>query len=96
MHDRIDGKEEFAPHDLGREGSLPGKCTGIAGDVIGRLRVAVLNRNLHMVQPGLGQCAEGLVGNPYRRGDQIGVKAGCMSAGSDVHEIAPGAGLAPR
>jgi len=49
-----------------------------------------------MVEPALGQCAEGVFGNPYRRGDQIGVKARCMGAGSDLHKIAPRAGLASR
>jgi hypothetical protein len=33
MHDRIHGEEELAPPDLDREGSFPGKCTGITGDV---------------------------------------------------------------
>jgi hypothetical protein len=85
MYDRIHREEELAPDDLGRECAFPDKCARIAGDVVGGLSVAVLNRNLHMVEPSLSQCAEPLLGDPDRGGDQIGVKAGRMGAGSDVH-----------
>ena len=96
MHDRIHGEEELVPHDLDRECSLPGKCAGIAGDVVGGLSVAVLDRYLYMVEPGLSQCAEPLLGDPDRGGDQIGVKAGRMGPGGNVHEIAARTGLAAR
>ena len=96
MYDRIHREEEVVPHDLGRECAFPGKCARIAGDVIGGLSVAVLDGDLHMVEPTLNQCAEGLVRDPDRGGDQIGVKAGRMGAGSDVYKIAPRAGLAAR
>ena len=47
---------ELVPHDLGCECPFPGKCARIAGDVIGGPSVAVLDRNLHMVEPSLSQC----------------------------------------
>ncbi len=96
MHDRIHRERELASHDLGSECPFLGKRALVTGNVIGELSAAVLNRNLHMVEPGLSQCAEGLVGDPDRGGDEIGVKAGRMGAGGDVHEIAPRTGLAAR
>jgi hypothetical protein len=69
-----------------------GQIAVIAGDVVGGCSVAVLDQNLHMIEPGFSQCAEGLVGNPDREGDEIDVKAGRMGAGGDVHEIASRAG----
>jgi hypothetical protein len=94
MHDRIHRERELVSHDLGRERPLAGKRTVIAGDVVGGC--SVLDGNLHMIEPDFSQCAEGLVGDPDRGGDEIGVKAGRMGAGGDVHEIAPRAGLAAR
>ncbi len=96
MHDRIHRERELASHDFGSECPFLGKRALVTGDAIGGLSAAVLNRNLHMVEPGLSQCAEGLVGDPDRGGDEIGVKAGRMGAGGDVHEIAPRTGLAAR
>src|SRR5262249_41151148 len=87
---------ELVQHDLGCECPFPGKCARIAGDVVGGPSVAVLDRNLHMVEPSLSQCVEGLVRDPDRGGDQIGVKAGRMGTVGDVDEIAPRTGLAAR
>jgi hypothetical protein len=49
-----------------------------------------------MVESGLSQCAEGLLRDAHRRGDEIGVKTGGMGAGGEVDEIASRAGLAAR
>jgi hypothetical protein len=49
-----------------------------------------------MVEPGFGQRAERLVRDAHGRGDEIGVETDRMGAGSDVHEVAPCAGLAAR
>ena len=49
-----------------------------------------------MIEPGLGQRAEGLGRDPDRGGDEIGVETGGMGASGDVHEVAPRAGLAAR
>src|SRR5215831_9890149 len=46
--------------------------------------------------PASANAVEGLVRDPDRGGDQIGVKAGRMGTGGDVDEIAPRAGLAAR
>jgi hypothetical protein len=47
-----------------------------------------------MVEPGLGERAEGLVRDADRGGDEIGVETGGMGAGSDIDEVAARAGLA--
>src|SRR5262245_3456292 len=96
MYDHIHREEELAPHDLGRECEFPGKGARIASDVVGGLSVAVLNRNLYMVEPSPSQCGEGLFRDPDRGGDQIGVKPGRLGASGDVDEIAPCAGLTAR
>src|SRR5215831_7968326 len=46
--------------------------------------------------PASANAVEGLVRDPDRGGDQIGVKAGRMGTGGDVDEIAPRTGLAAR
>jgi hypothetical protein len=96
VHYRVHGERQLVPHDRRGQGALPGKGAGIAGDVIGRLSVAVLDRDLHMVEPGFYQGAERLVCDPDRGGDEISVKTGSMGADGDVHEVAPRAGLAAR
>src|SRR5258707_12032658 len=81
---------------LCRTTSTASARAGIAGDVVGGLSVAVLDRYLYMVEPGLSQCAEPLLGDPDRGGDQIGVKAGGMGPDGNVHEIALHTRLAAR
>ncbi len=49
-----------------------------------------------MVEPGLHQPSQHGFRDPDRGGDQIGIKSGRMSAGGDIDEIAPRAGLATR
>src|SRR5215813_4043837 len=49
-----------------------------------------------MVEPGLGQRAEGAVRDADRGGDEIGVETGGMGAGRDVDEVAARARLAAR
>jgi hypothetical protein len=95
MHHGVHGEQQLVPNDFGRERPLAGKRTVIAGDVVGGCSVAVLDRDLHMIEPGLGQRAEGLLGDPDRRGDEIGVETGRMGTGSNLHEVAPRARLTP-
>jgi len=64
--------------------------------VVGGCGVAVLDGDLHMVEPGLGERAEGLARDPDRGGDEIGVETGGMGAGRDVDKVPPRAGLAAR
>src|SRR5262245_43641211 len=96
MHDGVDGEWQLEPHHLGCQGALARKGAVIAGDMIGGLPLAVLDRDLHMVEPGLGQRGQRLVGDADPRGDEIGVEPGVMGGGGDVEEIAPRAGLAAR
>jgi hypothetical protein len=64
------------------------QCTGIAGDVVGGLRVAVLDRNLHMVEPGVGQCAEGVFGNgTCRRQERTGIERDLQQAANEVERL---------
>src|SRR5262249_12756245 len=93
VHHRVHGEQQLVPHDLRRECPLPGKCAVIAGNVVGGCGVAVLDGDLHMIEPGLAQGAEGLVRDPDRRGYEIGIKTRGMGAGGDVHEVAPRAAV---
>src|SRR5262245_37663210 len=96
VHHGVHGERQLVPNDLGRECPLPGKRAVIAGDVVGGCSIAVLDGYLHVVEPGLGERAKGLVPDPDRGGDEIGIETGGMGAGGDVYEVPPRAGLAAR
>ena len=96
VHHRVHGERQLVPNDLGRECALPGKRPVVAGDAVGGRSVGVLDGDLHMVEPGLGERAEGLVRDADRGGDEIGVETGGMGAGGDIDEVAARAGLAAR
>jgi hypothetical protein len=96
VHHGVHGERQLVPNDLGRECPLPGKRAVIAGDVVGGCSVAVLDGDLHVVEPDLGERAKGLGRDPDRGGDEIGIETGGMGAGGDVHEVAPRAWLAAR
>src|SRR5262249_9251705 len=96
VHHGVYGEQQFAANDLGRECPLPGKRAAIASDVVGGRGIAVLDGDLHVVEPGLGERAKGLVRDPDRGSDKIGIETGGMGAGGDVHEVAARAGLAAR
>ncbi len=49
-----------------------------------------------MVEPGLHQSSQHAFRDPDGGRDQIGIKTGRLSAGGDIYEIAPRAGLATR
>ena len=66
----------------------------IAGDMVGGFLRAVLDRDLHVIEAGIGQQAQRLVGDTDRRGDEIGVEPGGMRGLGDLDEVAPRAGLA--
>ena len=53
VHHRVHGERKLMPHDLGCECPFPRKRPIIAGDVVGGPSVAVLDRNLDMVEPSL-------------------------------------------
>src|SRR6202044_507028 len=55
---------------------------------------AVLDRNLHVIEAGIGELVQRIRGNADRRGDQIGVKAGVMGRSRDLDQIAARARLA--
>ena len=60
MHDRVHGEWQLEPHNLGRQRLLAREGAIIAGDMIGGWRLAVLDRNLRVVEPCLGERAQGL------------------------------------
>jgi len=53
VHHGVHGKQQLMPNHLGRQRPLPGKRAVIAGDVVGGCRVAVLDRDLDVIEPGL-------------------------------------------
>ena len=57
VHDRIDGQRKLQPHHFGRERLLAGEGAFIAGNVVGGGALAVLDRDLHMVEAGIGELA---------------------------------------
>ena len=50
----------------------------VAGDVVGGAGLAVLDGNLHVVEAGIGELRERLLGDADRRRDQVGVKPRVM------------------
>src|SRR5215831_19683290 len=68
----------------------------VAGDVVSGSSLAVLDGDLHVVEPGFSQRAEGLLGGARSGRKEIAVKAGRAGAGGDVDEVTPRAGLATR
>ena len=57
MHDEIDGQRQPEPHHLGGERVLSLERAAIAGDVVGGFGVGVLDRDLHVIEPGIRQIA---------------------------------------
>jgi hypothetical protein len=86
----------FVPQNLDRERAFPCKGAGIAGDVVGGLSIAVLDRDLHVVESGLDQRAQRLFRDANRRRNKIGIKTGRMGPRGDVHEITSRPRLAAR
>ena len=57
VHHRIDGERQVEPHHLGGERALLRERAAIAGDMVGGLRRYVLDRDLHVIETGIGQQA---------------------------------------
>ncbi len=78
MHHGIDGERNAVPRHLGGQRFLALVRALVARDVVGRARLVVLNRDLHVVEPGIGQLREGLLGDADGRCDEVGVEPGVM------------------
>src|SRR5262245_15534347 len=89
MNDNIDGERQLQLHDRMGQLAFAGKGASIASDVVGGLRIGVLDRDLDVIKPGLAQLGESPGGEANAGGDQIGVEAGEAGGGRDVDEIAP-------
>jgi hypothetical protein len=96
MHDRVHGQRQLVPHDLGRERALARKRAVIARDVVGGGGLAVLDGDLHVIEPGRGERAQFPLGDADCGGDEIGVEPGRVRARRDIDEIAARPGLAAR
>ena len=94
MHHRVDRQRNLQAHDLGGKRALAREGAFIAGDAIGAGRLAVLDRDLHVIEAGVGQLAQRVGGDTDRRSNEVGVKAGSVRRGGDVDQIAPRTGLA--
>ncbi len=57
MHHEIDGQQQSEPHRFGGKRMLALERAAIAGDMVGRHRVGILDRNLHVIEAGLPQVA---------------------------------------
>ena len=68
----------------------------IAGDVVGGLLLAVLNRNLHVIETGIGEHAQGFRRQADRRRNEIAVEPGVARGLHDLLQIAPRRRLAAR
>ncbi len=64
MDDGVDGQRQAQPYDLCGELALARIGAVIAGDAVGRCRHAVLDRELHMIEAGVGKLAERLLLTP--------------------------------
>ncbi len=96
VHDRVHGEGQLQSHHLGRERALAREGAVIAGDVVGGTGLAVLDRDLHVIEADAGERSQRLVGDADRRGDQVGVEACRVRGRRDVDEVAARARLAAR
>src|SRR5262245_51888033 len=64
VHDHVDCQRQTETHDLAGDGTFAGGCAFVAGDEIGGCFVAVLDRNLNMVEASIGKSRERLRGQP--------------------------------
>ena len=89
MHHHVDGERQAELHHLGGERALARRGAVVAGDMVGGCFLAVLDRNLHVVEPGVGERAQGLRRQADRRGDEIAVEPGVARGRNDLGQIAP-------
>ena len=94
MHHEIDGQRQAEPHRLGGERVLALERAAIAGDVVGRRRVASWIETCTWSRPASQQIAHGARGDADARGDQVGVEPGLARMRGDLDQVAPRAGLA--
>src|ERR1700730_3660810 len=62
--------------------------------MVGGFFLAVLDRNLHVIEAGCGELIQRLRRNPDSRGDEICVKPGGMCCSGDLDKVTPRARLA--
>ena len=55
MHHHVDGERQAELHDFGRERALARRGAVIAGDMVGGFLLAVLDRDLHVIEAGVGE-----------------------------------------
>jgi hypothetical protein len=75
VHNRIDGERQFQPNHFCRQQGLPLECAGVARDLIGRGSKAVLDRDLHVIQPCFHQGGKTTGRHSHGRSDQICIYA---------------------
>ena len=59
VHHGVDGERDFEMHDFGGERALPGEGAFVAGDVVGGSALAILDRDLHVIETGFGDARRG-------------------------------------
>ena len=96
MHHHVDGERQAELHDFRRKRALARRGAVIAGYMIGGFLLAVLDRDLHVIETGIGQRIQDLRRQTDRRGDQITVETGLARALDDIGEVAPRRRLAAR
>ena len=94
MHDKIDGQHQPEPHRFGRERVLALERTLVAGDMIRRNGIRILDRELDMIKSSLPQVAHRSSGDADTRCDEVGIETGPARRSSDLDQIAPRARLA--
>ena len=62
MNDDVGGERQFARHHRGGQRALRREGAVIAGDAVGGSGRAVLDRNLHMIEPGFDKRVEAFCG----------------------------------
>jgi hypothetical protein len=83
----IDGQQQVLADDLGGEGALAKIGTLVASDVIGRGCLAILKRDLDVIETGNHKPSQRFGRDANGRCDEIGVKTGIVCSGSDFHKV---------
>ena len=92
----IDGERQAGLDHLLRDFQLLAMTAAVAGDAVGIFGIDVLQRQLHVIEPGLPESHQTVTIEQDARGDQIAVEALRPALRDDVGEIRPRRRLAPR
>ena len=96
VHHHVQGERQACPaHELGG-GDLLLVAAGVAADAVAAAGLAVLEGDLHVVQPCVGQGRDPRLVEQHRRGDQVGIEPAVAGLLDHPLQVLAHRGLAAR